>query len=845
MSKQENDVQGDVKGFPDLTNKLAAPAKKSLFERQRAEAEAKRIREEAETAAVYQDFVKSFEDEELPDPHSGPLDGRPRGGFQAGSRALPGPGKRHFAPTSTRTSGPGSLGPPPSFGSKRGALEGLRPRGRERDGKEKEKGLFAFDDTPPAGAVNVASAFGAVDDEDERMSDSKAAERAAPKPTIQLSSLPPGTSPAVIKSILSSNLTVDGIRILQASGYDGSSTDRKSVSAIVTLAKDTPASEIDAAVNSLQNRYLGWGYYLSLSRYLSSAALGSVTSNASLPAAPSSLPFGARGTPQGGSGNYGGSFSRAPPPGMHRGGFAPPSSYDSTSGRNMSSSTQVTVTPPSDIKQIKLIHKTLESLLTHGPEFEALLMSRPEVQRGERWAWLWNARSTGGVWYRWRLWEILTNSTKNRSRRDTYASAPTSHRLFDDSRAASWQEPEDPLRFEFTSSFDAFISDSDYDSSDEDADSGDEASAPRKRRRFLDAHAAGSGPPPEGILQSADAASEQNYLNPLQLAKLTHLLARLPQSTGRLRKGDVARVTAFAITHAGAGSEEVVDMLVRNVHTPVNSSRFANPGQEANDDNDGLQNPDVDANQAKKDDPTASALIALHLISDILSASSTSGVRHAWRYRSLFESLLTAHKTFTRLGRLATEQKWGRLRAEKWRRSIQGVLGLWEGWCVFPGEVWERFKNEFEAGFREDEERREREKMEVEAERAAKEASGKAGAGKSRWKSVAVDELAAAQGEGRKDVDNVVVREEVEEDFDGEPMEDDVDGEPMGDDDDDDVDGEPMQTTPEATPAVEETAIPKMAPATETKKEQEPAKPQVMQRPKAEDMFADSDEDMA
>ena len=51
------------KGFPDISAKLSAAPKKSVFERQKAEAEAKRAREQAETAAVYEDFVKSFEDD--------------------------------------------------------------------------------------------------------------------------------------------------------------------------------------------------------------------------------------------------------------------------------------------------------------------------------------------------------------------------------------------------------------------------------------------------------------------------------------------------------------------------------------------------------------------------------------------------------------------------------------------------------------------------------------------------------------------------------------------------------------------------------------------------------------
>ncbi|KAI5285444.1 hypothetical protein KEM55_000659, partial [Ascosphaera atra] len=45
------------------TPKVSAPLRKSLFERQKAEAQAKRQREKEETAAVYEDFVKSFEDD--------------------------------------------------------------------------------------------------------------------------------------------------------------------------------------------------------------------------------------------------------------------------------------------------------------------------------------------------------------------------------------------------------------------------------------------------------------------------------------------------------------------------------------------------------------------------------------------------------------------------------------------------------------------------------------------------------------------------------------------------------------------------------------------------------------
>ena len=50
-------------GFPDVEAKLHTASKQSAFEKQKQEAEAKRKREAAETAAVYESFVKSFDNE--------------------------------------------------------------------------------------------------------------------------------------------------------------------------------------------------------------------------------------------------------------------------------------------------------------------------------------------------------------------------------------------------------------------------------------------------------------------------------------------------------------------------------------------------------------------------------------------------------------------------------------------------------------------------------------------------------------------------------------------------------------------------------------------------------------
>lgn len=832
--------ESKIREFPDISNKLTAPTKKSVFERQKAEAEAKRQREQEETAAVYEDFIKSFDDDgSTPPSNSGPVRSEgPRGGGTLGgfskrhfSGPQPGPAGRGGFGGGRGGSGPGSLGPPPPSLSRKRGFDGSQSTQRE--------GLFAFEDGT-AGPADPKTALQHSDDED--ISDrTKSQERAVPKPTLRLSSLPPGTSPAAIKAFLPSTLTVDGVRILPPSGPG--TTERRTLSAIVTLAKDTAALEIDTVVSALQNRYMGRGFYLSLSRHLSSASVGVDKPALALSSSSSSLPFGARPIPPP-------NLGRGPPPsGPHRGGYAPPSSYNSLPGQygRAAPQVQVNVHQPSDLKQLKLIHKTLESLLTHGPEFEALLMSRKSVQTEEKWAWIWDSRSTGGVYYRWRLWDILTAFSRRRGR--NFSSAP--QQVFENS--AAWAMPEQRLPFEYTTRLSEFVSDSDYDSS-EDEDSGDEG-----RRRY--AHYHGGAPPADGPGLDVDG---QAYLNPLQKAKLTHLLARLPTTNSKLRRGDVARVTAFAIQHAGEGAEEVVQMIVANVSKPYafttantdrqpphSSEEKGNAAEEILSDSTPKPVPIT----LDKEDTTSATLVGLYLISDILSSSSTSGVRHAWRYRQLFETVLKAHQTFAHLGRLEKIHNWGRLRAEKWKRSVMSILQLWEGWCVFPQASQEFFVGMFNNPPLTAEEEEEAKKAE-EREKTDKEKA------KGRWKTVdekaaerAAEEAAAARA----------VPEDNDMDVDGEPMpddDDDIDGEPM--EEDNDLDGETMldseteavqqeqhhhhpplaATDPSRREALAASIAAKLGKTHEGTQAHDaaPTPPgRKMQRPKAEDMFADSD----
>ncbi|KAF2843613.1 hypothetical protein M501DRAFT_994599 [Patellaria atrata CBS 101060] len=742
-----------IKEFPDISVKLKAPAKKSLFERQKAEAEAKKQREEAENAAALQDFEKAFgvDDDEDDD---FPLSLSSRGGFGRG--APPGPTRggfgggpaRHFSASTTRLSGPGSLGPAPILPKKRGYDGGSRESDRDR-----EKGVLKFSNSSK-GPLSAAAAFAVSDDEEEP--EEKAVEKAAPKPTMLLTQLPPGYSVASIKALIPSSLKIDSVRTMPPTGP---STDRRSLSAIVTLARETPASEIDTTVAALQKRYLGDGYYLSLSRHLSSATLNSMSSSSTgLGTVIGSLPFGAKTAPPSGPGH---SLNRAPPP--TRGGYAPPPTYGPSVGygRGQSQQQVVHVTQPLKIEQLRLIHKTIENVLSAGAEFESLLMSRPEVRKSEKWAFLFDARSPEGRYYRSRLHSIASGSTLNKGNsndRDTPKS------IFHDS--APWQPPEKELPFEFTTAINEFVSDSGFESESEDSDN-ESGRLPRR----------------EGGLEE----TEVNYLNPLYRAELTFLLRRLPPTTGKLRRRDIAAIMAFAIKHA-AGGEEVVNIIVSNVEKPFNQSIAKAESKDASD-SDAAKGPQQQ--QPELEDDSSPRLIGLYVISDILSSCATSGVRLAWRYRQLFESALRTRGTFAKLGRLERERGWGRLRAEKWKRCVKEVFRTWEGWSVFPHTTM----REFEEGFlnppltgreREVVERAERERERVEGEkRKAREAL------KMRIAAASGNEGVEGGGEGpgRESGNGVPMVED--EDVNGVPMlDEDIDGEPMPEED---IDGEPME----------------------------------------------------
>ncbi|MGI4851606.1 MAG: SURP domain-containing protein [Janthinobacterium lividum] len=676
--------------FPDITNKLSAPKKVSLFERQRQEAESKKLREEAETRKALRDFEDSFADEE--DDDSTRLAGadRARNSFGGGGGPPGGPrgslgGPRHFTSSGRRDVGPGSLGPVPSL-KRKNEFEDRPPQSKIGGNNSGRAPGFG----QPGSSGRGRDGLGSLLDDDEEHEQRRSPEPNVRKPTMLLQSLPRNMTKDNIRDLVANVLRIEDVSILELSAADART--QRTQSAVITLTADTPISEVDSTVTTLQGQYLGYGCYLKLSRHVST--MGSSTSTTSnMHSLIETHPFGAKQAivhP-----TVGGSLRNAPPPNSY-GNQPPPNTYAATrsgSTQRMPGLVQVAVAPPTNIKQLKLINKTAESLLQYGSEFEDLLMSRSGIQRDEKWAWLFDSSSPGGVYYRWLVWKLCSEEEPSRQDHHSYAGPPAPpgvDMVFDS--GPIWQTPSEQPKYNHITSFEEFVSDEEYVSSED--ESGDEG----ERKQYHSGGTAASADDP-------DNSTRARYLNPYRRAKLTHLLARLPENIAQLRTGDVARVTNFVVNNAGQGAEEIVDMLLANVEHPY---RFSVSYSDNDSDNeefipsvsstkpaDSKEDPGLEEQKDKNKDTSPAKLMALYLISDAIQSSSTSGVRDAWKYRALFETALTSRKTFAHLGRLEKQHAWGRLKAEQWKRKIGAVLNLWGARSVFPGEVHESFRQEF------------------------------------------------------------------------------------------------------------------------------------------------------
>lgn len=765
--------EDDVREFPDVSHKLAAPKKLSAFEKERIAAEEKRKRAEEENAAALKDFEASFGGDEGDDRYDGfpRFNGPPSGprGAGLGQRDFGGPPGRYGGPTSTSRSGPGSLGPipgppPPSLKRKR-ALDEMREAQEAR--KESEALQKEYGRSSSGMGEQHSSA-----NEDDNVD-------TAPRPTVQLSSLPPSTTEKDVKALMGDYLAVHEVTFQPQSLGSGG---RKTKTAIATLSSETSTSQIDTATSALKDKYLGTGFYLSISRHLSSTSL--LPTLSSVPTGVSTEPFGAqkpnRDQPRGGY-----SMRNAPPPSD----FAPPESYDTPARQTAYKNATITVQPPLDIGTIRAIHTLVDRLLSEPDpdcalQIEALLMQQPEVRRDERFSFLYDSRSPASVYYRFLLWsdDDPFDAIQERKR---LAKGP--ERIHDDI-IIDWVAPSEEVPFADLSALGDVIDHPNYESSEEDSDDAEE-------RQFNTSRREGEG---------SNQVSDRKHLTPLQVAKFAWLLSRLPSNHAILRKGNIAPITSFAINHAGAGAEEIVDMMVLNVEKPFTGTQCARFDQDGRLEEDDDEEPDQDLptigfasgqdNGEKRDgeDPSAAKIVALYLINDILHNASTAGVRNAWKYRQLFENAFRHQKTFEHLGQLDKELGWGRIKADKWRRQIGVLFDIWESGSIFATEVFEILKKNFY----------DQSTGETESKAKKQEDTPEADNSKDRFKRVEANGLAANSAspapvpadqdeatQGDQDVDGAAMH-----DVDGAPM-DGIDGMPM-----DDLDGEPMDAEMDGAP---------------------------------------------
>ena len=663
----------------------------SSYSRKKEEEEQKRARDRAERHSVLQQFEDYFneEDDDSPDdPYTAPNGG-----------------KRHRAPGALTASGPGTL-------DNEIEVRPLPKKQKTQSGFMKQTSTIYKDESADVDRFGGISALRGESDGEEPLIDSgsknRSAKQATAKPTVQLQNLPPGISEARIKALLPEPLRVLNVRInapQPPSAYSDVG-DRRSVGAIAILHQDTSGRDIDDAVKSLENTYIGFGHYLKISRGLSSSAMESHLATQSVPlhSALMSQPFGARTVVRDPQPH---SLARAPPPSEYGAKVPPPASFDPSlhdAQQRQITTSEVAVIPPTSLNELKAIHRTIENVLSIGPQFEALLMSRPEVQNEEKWAWIWDARSRGGVYYRWRLWSIMTGT------RGGHRGSNEDHKLFD--KGPTWTDPGKHLPFEFLEDMGDIEIHSDYDSSDEE-DSDDEGHIHLKRFN----HGVANETKP-GADEDVDVG---NYLDPMQKAKLLHLLSRLPTTTTKLLYGDVARVMAFAVNHAGSGAAEVVELLVINVLRPFcTRPDFKDDGAgDSEDDDDYNDGDDSDApprglgagpapiledkaptavtgSEQSNEDDSSARLIGLYLINDVVSASTNSNERSVWRYRGAFETALAKHNVFGKLGRLDRDYKMGRMTADKWKRSIHNLLDIWQEWSIFGAQAHENFRKAFD-----------------------------------------------------------------------------------------------------------------------------------------------------
>ncbi|KAI8381439.1 uncharacterized protein BYT42DRAFT_566518 [Radiomyces spectabilis] len=181
-------------------------------------------------------------------------------------------------------------------------------------------------------------------------------------------------------------------------------------------------------------------------------------------------------------------------------------------GTNVVPRAEVKVTKPTNMNRVKIIHRLIERVIKHGPQFEHIIMEREKDNPA--FEFLFKHTSPDHIYYRWRLYSILQGDSKSDWRTEPF-------QMFEG--GAWWIPPEVPFN-------DEGKADMLLDSEDEEQEKGSDV--------------------PKGTL------------GPIARQRLEILLRQVT-----FKRGTIARAMAFAIDHADA-ADEVIDLVIKSLLLP-------------------------------------------------------------------------------------------------------------------------------------------------------------------------------------------------------------------------------------------------------------------------------------
>lgn len=443
------------------------------------------------------------------------------------------------------------------------------------------------------------------------------------------SNLPPTIDPAQVEQLFADFPSLKVTKVEKIPPQGPANKGRPSATMKVVFDKDAIARDLDEVMMKLNDKkYLGRGYYLHLDRYLGGKAADTTQVKE---------PFGARWQAPEMPKGY------APPPDLGGGNKdAPRADRDQLI---------VTANLPPDMAMLRLIHQTIEKVILGGVEFEAALMNDPQVQDEERFAWLYDQNHPLNRYYRWRLHQVVCDTSNPE--------------IFEEH--GLWNGPTEPLADEFAGDLGAL------DPVDDASDSDEEEQKVQHK------------PLPIGDNYPGRVDNGFGILNPRSRAMLLWLLTSLPP--GSIVIDDIAAISVFAVEHAAHGMDEVVDILLTNVVDPFQLSD-ANPRKltveaEGKDD-------------ARRPDIRQVTLNALRIVHDVLfTTSKESGV--AYKYRLAIGTQLVERKIFEHLEHLPTQLGLGRMTERSYRDEVNVILKVWEDESFFEKATLEHLDEVFNA----------------------------------------------------------------------------------------------------------------------------------------------------